>query len=148
MKVILLSDLRHTGRRGQVVDVKPGYARNYLMPRKLAAPATAANLVWFEQQRAKIDARHAAERDSAAQIAARLIDVKLQIAKRASESETLYGSVTPTEIAEALAAKGYEVDRRQIDLAGGIKTLGDHTIRIDLHPEVIAEVAVKVVAET
>lgn len=147
MKVILLSDLRHTGRRGQVVDVKPGFARNFLMPRKLAAPATPGNLVWFEQQRAKIDARHAAERDTAAQIAARLIDVKLQIAKRASESETLYGSVTPTEIAEALAAKGFEVDRRQIDLAGGIKTLGDHTIRIDLHPEVIAEVAVKVVAE-
>jgi large subunit ribosomal protein L9 len=147
MKVILLSDLRHTGRRGQVVDVRPGFARNFLMPRKLAAPATPGNLVWFEQQRAKIDARHAAERDTAAQVAARLIDVKLQIAKRASESETLYGSVTPTEIAEALAAKGFEVDRRQIDLAGGIKTLGDHTIRIDLHPEVIAEVAVKVVAE-
>jgi large subunit ribosomal protein L9 len=148
MKVILLSDLRHTGRRGQVVDVKPGFARNYLMPRKLAALATPGNLGWFEQQRAKIDARHAAERDAAAQIAARLIDVRLQIAKRASESETLYGSVTPSEVEEALAAKGFQVDRRQIDLAGGIKTLGDHTIRIDLHPEVIAEVAVKVVAET
>jgi large subunit ribosomal protein L9 len=147
MRVILLSDLRHTGRRGQVVDVKPGYARNYLMPRKLAAPATPGNMGWFQQQRTKIDARHAAERDAAAQIAARLIDVKLQIAKRASESETLYGSVTPVEIAEALAAQGFEVDRRQIDLAGGIKTLGDHTIRVDLHPEVIAEVALKVVAE-
>lgn len=147
MKVILLSDLRHTGRRGQVVDVKPGFARNFLMPRKLAAPATPGNMSWFEHQRGKIDARHAAERDSAGQVAAQLIDVKLQIAKRASESETLYGSVTPTEIADALAAKGFEVDRRQIDLAGGIKTLGDHVIRIDLHPEVVAEVSVKVVAE-
>lgn len=148
MKVILLSDLRQTGKRGEVVDVKPGFARNFLLPQKLAKPATPGNLKWFEEQRAKIDARHAAERQAAAEIAAQLASIKLQIAKRAGESETLYGSVTPAEVEEALVEKGVEVDRRMIDLGGGIKTLGDHVVRIDLHSEVIAEVEVTVVPET
>ncbi|HVS16887.1 MAG TPA: 50S ribosomal protein L9 [Thermoanaerobaculia bacterium] len=148
MKVILLSDLRHTGKRGQVVSVKPGFARNYLLPKKLAAPATPGNLKWFEEQRSKIDARHASERTAAAEIAARLASIKLEIKKRAGESETLYGSVTPAEVEQALAAKGVEVDRRSIDLAGGIKTLGEHTVRIDLHSEVVAELELTVVAET
>jgi large subunit ribosomal protein L9 len=148
MKVILLSDLRHTGKRGQVIQVKPGYARNYLLPKKLAAPATPGNLKWFDEQRTKIDARHAAERNAAAEIAAQLASIKLEIKKRAGESETLYGSVTPAEVEEALAARGVQVDRRSIDLAGGIKTLGEHTIRIDLHSEVVAEVELTVVPET
>ncbi len=147
MDVILLSDLRHTGRRGDVVRVKSGYARNYLLPRGLAAPATPGNLKWFEQQRAKIDAAHAAERDVAAQRAAEIAGVTVQIAKRAGESETLYGSVTPGEVVDALAERGIEVDRRDVDLAGGIKTLGEHMVRIDLHSEVVAEVKVQVVPE-
>ncbi|MEM1247318.1 MAG: 50S ribosomal protein L9 [Acidobacteriota bacterium] len=147
MDVILLSDLRHTGRRGEVVRVKPGYARNYLLPRGLAAPATEGNKKWFEQQRKKIDAAHAAERDEAAQRAAEIAGVTVEIAKRAGESETLYGSVTPGEIVEALEAKGITVDRRDVDLTGGIKTLGEHVVRIDLHAEVVAEVTVQVVPE-
>ena len=147
MEVILLSDLRHTGRRGEVVRVKPGFARNYLLPRGLAAPATPGNMKWFEQQRAKIDAAHAAERDVAAQKAAEIAGVSIEIAKRAGESETLYGSVTPGEVVDALAEQGIQVDRKDIDLTGGIKTLGEHLIRIDLHPEVVAEVKLQVIPE-
>jgi len=148
MKVILLSDLRQAGKRGEVVSVKPGFARNYLLPKKLATPATPGNLKWFEEQRSKIDARHAAERNAAAEIAAELASIKLEVAKRAGENETLYGSVTSAEIEEALAARGVTVDRRSIDLGGGIKTLGEHVVRIDLHSEVIAEVELTVVPET
>ncbi|HEX9801533.1 MAG TPA: 50S ribosomal protein L9 [Thermoanaerobaculia bacterium] len=147
MKVILLADLRHRGRRGQVVDVKPGYARNFLLPQGLALEATSGNLKVFEHERKKIEARHAAERESAAGIAARITGVRIALRKRAMETGALYGSVTATEIVEALARQGIEVDRRQVDLAGGIKTVGDHVVRIDLHSEVVAEVAVAVEAE-
>lgn len=148
MKVILLSDLRHQGRRGEVVEVKPGFARNFLLPQGLAMVATTGNLKRFEQERKKIDLRHAAERAAAAEVAAQLAGVRITLAKRATESSTLYGSVTASEIAEALEAKGLQIDRRRIDLAGGIKTLGDHVVRVDLHSEVLAELTVSVVAET
>lgn len=148
MKVILLSDLRYQGRRGEVVEVKPGFARNFLLPQGLAMVATPGNLKRFEQERKKIDLRHAAERAAAAEVAAQLAGIKISLAKRATESNTLYGSVTAGEIAEALEAKGIEIDRRRIDLAGGIKTLGDHVVRVDLHSEVIAELTVTVVAAT
>ena len=146
MKVILMSDLRNQGKRGDVIDVKPGYARNYLLPQRLALVATEGNKQYFQQQRKKIDAKHMAERDAAARVAAQIAEVRLTIAKRVGETQTLYGSVTAGEVAEALKAKGVEIDRRQIDLEGGIKTLGDHAVRIELHPEVIAEVTVSVVA--
>ena len=147
MKVILLSDLRHQGKRGQVVEVKPGYARNFLLPQGLALPATTGNIKYFEQQRKKIDARHAHERDAAQAAAGELTGVKVTIAKRVGETQTLYGSVTAGDIAEALAKKGITVDRRHIDLEGGIKTLGDHPVRIELHADVVAEVLVTVVPE-
>jgi large subunit ribosomal protein L9 len=147
MRVILMQDVLHTGKRGEVVQVKPGHARNYLIPRGLALQATPGNLKLFEQQKKKIDARHARERGAAAEIAAQLAGLRLKIAKRVGDSETLYGSVTAAEVVELLAAKGIQVDRRRIDLEGGIKTLGDHPVRIELHPEVVAEVTVTVVAE-
>lgn len=147
MKVILLSDQRHLGKRGEVVEVKPGYGRNYLVPQGLALEATHANITSFEQQRAKIDARHAEERAVAEAVAARMNGLRVEIPKRVGETETLYGSVTATEVAELLERKGFEVDRRRIDLEGGIKTLGDHPVRIELHPEVIAEVTVAVLRE-
>ncbi len=147
MRVILMQDVLHTGRRGEVIDVKAGYARNYLIPQGYALQATPGNLKYFEQQKTKIDARHAKEREAAAAVAAELAGLRVSIAKRVGESETLYGSVTATEVADLLAAKGVEVDRRRIDLEGGIKTLGDHAVRIELHPEVVAEVMVTVVAE-
>ena len=147
MRVILLSDQRHLGKRGEVVDVKPGFGRNYLVPQGLALEATHANVKYFEQQRTKIDAQHAKERDAAAEIAARMADLRLEIPKRVGETGTLYGSVTAGDVAEILEKKGFTVDRRRIDLEGGIKSLGEHPVRIELHPEVVAEVTVSVTAE-
>ena len=146
MRVILLSDQRHLGHRGEVVDVKPGHGRNYLLPQGLALEATGANIKYFEQQRTKIDAQHAKERDAAAEIAAKLSGLRLEIPKRVGDTGTLYGSVTAGDVAELLEKKGFTVDRRRIDLEGGIKALGDHPVRVELHPEVVAEVTVSVVA--
>lgn len=148
MEIILLEDRRQLGKRGEVVKVKPGFARNFLIPQGIALAATKANRAFFDQQKRKIDARHAAERDAAMEIAAALAELKVEIAKRVGEKETLYGSVTNMDIAEALAKKGVTVDRRRIDLGDythGIKSVGDHKVTIDLHPEVMAEVTVSVV---
>ena len=145
MEVILLKDDRHLGKRGEIKKVKPGFGRNFLIPQGWALVATPGNIKYFEQQRAKIDARHSKERDEAAQIAAQIAGIKLTIAKRVGESGTLYGSVSATEVADALEAKGVTVNARRIDLEGGIKTVGDHQVRIDLHAEVIAELTVTVV---
>lgn len=146
MRVILLSDQRHLGKRGEVVDVKPGFGRNYLVPQGIALEASHGNIKYFEQQRTKIDAQHAKERDAAAEIAAKLSGLRLEIPKRVGDTGTLYGSVTAGDVAELLEKKGFSFDRRRIDLEGGIKALGDHPVRIELHPEVVAEVTVSVVA--
>lgn len=147
MRVILMQDLRHTGSRGEIVDVKPGYARNYLFPQGMALEATPGNQKYFAQQRKKIDAHHAREREDAAALAAEMAGLRLEVAKRVGESEVLYGSVTATEIAHLLGEKGIKIDRQRIDLEGGIKTLGDHPVRIELHSEIVAEVTVTVVPE-
>ena len=147
MKIILMSDVRHTGRRGDVVEVKRGYARNYLVPQGRALEATPGNLKYFEQQKQKIEIKHEKERDTAAARAAEISAVGIEIPKRVGESGTLYGSVTAGEIAEALEAKGITVDKRRIDLGGGIKSVGEHVVRIELHTEVAAEIKVEVVSE-
>jgi large subunit ribosomal protein L9 len=147
VRVILLNDQRHLGKRGQVVDVKPGYARNFLLPQGLALEATNPNIKFFEQQRSKIDARHAQEKAAAEAVAAQLASLNVTIPKRVGETQTLYGSVTAGDIADALEKKGVTIDRRRLDLEGGIKTLGDHPVRLELHPEVVAELTVTVVAE-
>jgi large subunit ribosomal protein L9 len=147
MRIVLMHDVIHTGKRGEVVDVKRGYARNYLLPKGLALEATPGNLKVFDQQRKKIEVRHAQEREAATEVATALAGIRLDIAKRATEAGALYGSVTAAEVAEALVAKGFEIDPRQLDLEGGIKAIGDHGVRIDLHSEVVAEVVVTVVPE-
>lgn len=147
MRVILMQDVRHTGHRGEVVNVKPGYARNYLVPQGKALEATPGNLKYFEQQHKRIEIDHFRERDTAAARAAEMASVQLEIPKRVGESGALYGSVTANEIAEALEAKQITVDKRRIDLAGGIKAVGEHVIRIELHSEVTAEITVHVVPE-
>ena len=147
MQVILMQDILHTGKRGEIIEVKPGYARNYLMPKGLALEATPGNLSFFEQQRQKIEIHHQKEREAAVAVAASLSGVEVTIAKRASEGDTLYGSVTAAEIGEALSRKGITIDKRWIDLEGGIKSLGEHRVRIGLHSDVIAEIKVHVVAE-
>ena len=115
MRVILMQDVLHTGKRGEIVDVKPGHARNYLIPQGLALEATPGNQKAFEQQRKKIDARHAHERAAAEELAAQINGVQLEIAKRVGESETLYGSVSATEVVHLLEAKGIMIDRRRIE---------------------------------
>ncbi|MCP3963524.1 MAG: 50S ribosomal protein L9 [bacterium] len=149
MEIILLEDVRRLGQRGDTVKVKPGYARNYLLPRGSALEATRANRAFFEQQRKKIDARHTKKRDEAAEVAAAIAELNIKVAKRVGEKETLYGSVTSAEIGELLERKGVSVDRRRIDLGGvtGLKSLGEHRVTIDLHPEVVAELTVTVVPE-
>jgi large subunit ribosomal protein L9 len=144
MRVILLNDLRHKGKRGQEVEVKPGFARNYLLPQGHAVEANDANRKWFESQRKKIDARVAKEREGALEAAGALAGVRVELAKRVGETGTLYGSVTATEVADALAAKGVTIDRRKIDVGGGIKTIGDHRVNVYLHPDVTAELMVTV----
>jgi large subunit ribosomal protein L9 len=146
MKVILLSDQRHLGRRGQEVAVKPGFARNYLMPRQLAVPSTSANRAWFEQQKKKIDAEHAKERDAALEVAAKLASLKLKIAKRVGATETLYGSVTSGDIVGLLKAQGIDIDKRRIELPHGLKTLGEHVVPIELHSDITAELTVQIVS--
>lgn len=147
MRVILLRDQVHLGKRGEVVEVKQGFARNYLLPQGVALEATPGNMKLFEQQKRKIEARHVQEVEAAQGVKSQLDGLQITIPKRVGESETLYGSVTAGEIEEALLAKGIEVDKRRIDLEGGIKSLGNHPVRLHLHPEVVAEITVTVVAE-
>ena len=144
MRVILLNDLRHKGKRGQEVEVKPGFARNYLLPQGYAVEANDANRKWFESQKKKIDARIAQEREAALEAAGVLTGARVELTKRVGETGTLYGSVTASEIAEALAEKGIQLDRRKIDVGGGIKAIGDHRVNVYLHPDVTAEVMVTV----
>ena len=147
MRVIIMQDVLHTGTRGEVVEVKPGFARNFLFPNGLALEATDGNMRVFEQQKKKLEIVHEKERSTAAEVAAQIEGTEISIVKRVGESETLYGSVTAAEVAEALEAAGIHIDRRRIDLEGGIKTLGEHPVRIELHSDVVAEITVNVVAE-
>ncbi|HUO87342.1 MAG TPA: 50S ribosomal protein L9 [Thermoanaerobaculia bacterium] len=147
MRVILLKDQRHLGRRGEEVDVKDGFGRNYLVPQGIALLANEGNRKYFEQQREKIEAEHVRERDEALAIAERLANLRLEIVKKAGEGGTLYGSVTATDITGELAQKGVTVDRRRIDLEGGIKSVGDHEVRIHLHSEVVAPIMVTVLPD-
>lgn len=147
MKVILMQDLRHTGARGTVVNVKPGFARNYLFPNGYALEATDGNMKVFEHQRQKIEEQHQERHEVAVAEASKFEGVEVTIAKRVGESETLYGSVTAAEVAEALEAAGVHIDRRRIDLEGGIKALGEFPVRIEVAADVTAEIKVVVVAE-
>lgn len=147
MEVILLKDQRTLGRRGQVLKVKPGYARNFLLPQGIALEATPSNLKVFASRKKKIDLEHNRERDAAAAVAAQIADVHLEIVKRSTDGLNLYGSVTATEIHDLLEKKGVTIDRRRIDLEGGIKTVGEHLIRLELHPEVAVELRVTVTAQ-
>lgn len=146
MKVILLRDFLHLGRRGEEKEVKPGYARNYLFPNEMAVLANDANRNWFQQQKKKIDARAAKEREVAETMAKEIAGISISIAKRVGASETLYGSVTASDVAELLEEKGVKVNKRRINLIGGIKTLGEHQVEIDLHHDVTVPVTVHVVS--
>ena len=147
MKVILTEEIRGLGTRGDVVTVKDGYARNYLLPKNLAREATTSNLKQIEHERRKW-ALLAQEEKAVAQKAADAVKgVKVQIEKRVGEHGQLFGSVTANEIADALEAKGVNVDKRRIELEHPIKTLGVHDVEVRLHREVTAQIQVEVVAQ-
>jgi large subunit ribosomal protein L9 len=147
MEVILREHVDHLGRRGEIVKVADGYARNYLLPRKLALPVTEGNKKHVERERAKLDAKEADDRDAAQRVATRLSGLDIVIARRVGETEALYGSVTSADIADAIAAKGIEIDRRKLQLDEAIKRVGEFDVPIKLHRDVTATVKVKVVAE-
>lgn len=147
MKVILIDEIRGVGTRGDVVNVKDGYARNYLLPKNLAREATPGNLKSIEQERKKWAMLAQQEKEKAQKAADSVKGVKVTIAKRVGDAGQLFGSVTSNEIADALAAKGVDVDKRRIELAHPIKTLGNHNVEVRLHREVTAEIQVEVVAQ-
>ena len=147
MEVILREHVDNLGRRGEIVKVADGYARNYLLPRKLALLATEGNKKQVERERAKFDVKEADEQQAAQAIADRMANVEVVVTRKVGETEALYGSVTTADITEALAAKGFEVDRRKLQLVEPIKRLGEYDVVLKLHREVTARVKVKVVAE-
>ena len=147
MEVILREHVENLGRRGEIVKVADGYARNYLLPRKLALLATAGNKKQIEREREKFDAREADEKRVADGLAQHLANVEVVIARKVGETDALYGSVTTVDIADALAAKGIEVERRKLQLHEPIKQIGEFNVPIKLHRDVTAQVKVKVVAE-
>jgi large subunit ribosomal protein L9 len=147
MEVILRDHVEHLGRRGEIVKVADGYARNYLLPRKLALPATDANRRWVERERKIAEARDLEERGAAEAIATRLTALELTIQRKVGENDQLYGSVTNADIAEVLAKKGFDIDRRKILLPDPIKALGETSVPVKLHREVTAQVRVTVAKE-
>jgi len=145
MKVILTEEIRGLGTRGDVVSVKDGYARNYLIPKNLAQEASTGNLKSIEHQRRKWSLLAQQEKDTAQKSAERVQGVKIQIEKRVGEHGHLFGSVTANEIADALLAKGIDVDKRRIELAQPIKNIGVHDVEVRLHRDVSAQIQVEVV---
>lgn len=145
--VLLREDVDNLGGRGEIVKVKAGYARNYLLPRNIATLATKGNVKKVENERAALLKKAATEKATAEAQAAQMGDITLNFERRAGEAGTLFGSVTSMDIAEALQAKGYEIDRRKINLKEAIKEIGEYTVPVKLHREVTLDVPVIVTAE-
>jgi large subunit ribosomal protein L9 len=148
VKVVLRQSVDQLGERGQIVSVSPGYARNFLLPKGMALEATPGNLRTLELQKKVWMAREAREIEEAKGLVRAVEAVKLTVAKKVGEGDTLYGSVTTSEIAELLEARGFSVDRRKIVLAEPIKKAGVHAVTVKIHPKVAAKVEVEVVAES
>jgi large subunit ribosomal protein L9 len=147
MEVILKEDVANLGHRGDVVKVADGYGRNFLLPRKLALQATLANKAVIEQMKAAAARRSAEEKVQAQALVAKLEPLTLSFTRKSGENGQLFGSVTTADIASELASKGFEIDRRKIQLSEPIKSLGNFTVSVKLHREVTAHVGVHVVAD-
>jgi large subunit ribosomal protein L9 len=147
IEVILREDVKTLGRAGEMVRVKPGYARNYLLPQGLAFEATEGNKKRIAAESRARASRNEAERGEAQRIADKLGSVKLNLTGKAGEEGKLFGSITSQDIADALAREGHTVDKRRIELEHPIKTVGEHAVTVRLHPEVHAELRVSVAAE-
>jgi large subunit ribosomal protein L9 len=148
MDVILLERVHNLGQIGDVVKVKPGYARNFLLPTRKALRATEANKAKFESQRAQIEAMNLEKRSEAEKVRGKVDGLKVVVIRQAGETGQLFGSVNARDLAEAVTAAGFTVDRRQIILDRPIKTLGLHPIRVALHPEVVVGVTANVAKST
>ncbi len=148
MELILLQDVEKVGRKGEVVRVRDGFARNVLIPRKLALAATSENQEFVEEHRKRAELRHEKEKAAAQALADKMSSVKIKIEASAGEQEKLFGSVTSEEIAEALAKKGHNVDKKQIHMKEAIKALGSHAVTIEVYPQVKASVTVEVVRKS
>jgi len=147
MEIILRADVQHLGRVGEVVKVKDGYARNYLLPKGLAYPATEANKKRIAYEGERLVKQQAAEKTAAESEATRLAEVQLTFTAKVGEEEKLYGSITASDIQRKLEELGIKVDKRKIDLAEPIRELGEFKVGIKIHPEVRPEVRVTVVKE-
>ena len=146
-KVLLREDVDDLGARGEIVRVRSGYARNYLLPRNLAVEATAGNVKGIEQERAALLKKEAKERATAEAQSAQMGSLVLEFKRKSGEQGALYGSVTSMDIAEALRERGYEIDRHRIHLREPLKRLGDFTVPLRLHRDVTIELQVKVAPE-
>ena len=147
MNVILLERVPKLGQMGDVVKVKPGFARNYLLPQKKALRSTKENLTYFEAQRKTLEATNLERRQEAEEVGTKINDFKVVLIRQASEALQLYGSVSSRDIADAAIAAGLKIERKQVELDKPIKTLGAHKIKVHLHPEVTVEI-VAVVARS
>ena len=147
MQLILQEDVEKLVNRGVLVEVAAGYARNFLLPRKLALEATPGNLKRLERMRATFAKKEATEKEAAQKLAELLAGVSLAFTRKAGENEQLFGSVTSADISEALAAQGFTIDKRKITLADPIKLVGDYEIPVKLHREVVANVKLAVKKE-
>ena len=147
MEVILREDIEKLGQRGQVVTVAPGYARNYLLPKKLAVAATGSNKKIVEQERHAALRRDAKEVADASELAKLMANVSITIAQKAGENDQLFGSVTAKDIADQLEKQGYTIDRRKVQLEEPIKSIGDHKVTVRLHKDVTVEIPVHVTKE-
>jgi large subunit ribosomal protein L9 len=146
-KVLLRQDVDDLGARGEIVRVRAGYARNYLLPRNLAVEATTGNVKGIEQERAALLKKEANERATAEAQSAQMDSLVLEFKRKAGEQGALYGSVTSMDLAEALKERGYEIDRHRIHMREPLKRLGDFTVPVRLHREVTIDLKVKVVPE-
>ncbi len=144
IEVILMERIERLGKLGELVKVKPGYARNFLLPRQKALRATKANIALFEKQRAVLEAQNAKQREDAEALAKTIAGVSLIIVRQASESGQLYGSVTARDIAEAAEAAGRKIERSQVEIIAPIKAIGLSTVRVKLHPDVQVNITVNV----
>ena len=147
MEVILREHVDNLGRRGDIVKVAEGYARNYLLPRKLALAVTNNNKRQIDREKKLAEVRDAEERSQADAIAQRLSALEIEIARRVGENQTLYGSVTSADIAQALQGKGFDVDKRKIQLPDPLKALGETSVPVKIHRDITAHVKVKVVPD-
>ena len=148
MEVILLQDVEKLGTRGQLVKVADGYGRNHLLPKKIALAATPQNKKWMEQQRVRFLKMEAKEKADAGDLAKIMEGVSVTVKRKAGEQGTLFGSVTAMDVADGLAAQGYNIDKRKIQLETPLKLLGEYDVAVKLHRDVIQTIKVKVESET